>query len=178
MLGKKAIAPIIAFVLLMGLAVALGAFVTIWYTKASEKQTSELIGRLGTEEECSSVGFDVAFDYENCAAIIYNLGSFTIDKVKVDRYLSSDLTSAKTDTWNTGRGSAICAEGGLIPKNDCAIPMNASDKCPVPNSEPRRVLFSPIIVQGKEQTLCLNERIFEPNGSKFGCPGPVEECSE
>ena len=171
-MNKKGIGPIIAFVLLMALSVTLGAFVTIWYTKSTEGQVKTVIEKYGNADECSDVRFDVAFDYENCIAAVYNLGSFTIDKIKVDRYLSTDLTNAKTEIWATGKDSLICAEfngaaTGLFPKNGCGIPMNTSSAGDVPNSNPRKLFFSPITTDGDTDTLCLNEREFTPNGSKF-----------
>ncbi|MFH1065082.1 MAG: hypothetical protein V1734_01080 [Nanoarchaeota archaeon] len=162
---KKGIGPVIAFVLLLALSVTLGAFVTIWYTKSTEGQVKTVIEKYGNADECSDVRFDVSFDYENCYAAVYNLGSFTIDEVKVDKYFSTDLTTAKSEIW----------AAGISPKDCITIPMNNSDE----NSEPRQVLFAPIIINKEERTLCLNERVYEPNGSKFlGCPGPVIKCSE
>ncbi|MBU2637655.1 MAG: hypothetical protein KJ955_01655 [Nanoarchaeota archaeon] len=144
MISKKAIAPIIAFVLLMGMAVALGAFVTIWYTRASEKQTTELIGKFGTEEECSGVGFDVAFDYDpaGCSAEIYNLGSFTIDKVKADAY------------YLDGSETHDMADVDIIPRTGVAIEL--------PLSLIARLQFSPILEEKGSLTQCLNERVFVP----------------
>ncbi len=142
MVSKKAIAPIIAFVLLMGMAVAMGAFVTIWYTRTSEKQTAELIGRFGTEEECSGVGFDIAFNYDTCSAEVYNLGSFTIDKVKVDAYfLDGSETHDMVDIAAT-------------PKTGAAVPL--------PLSSISRLQFSPILEEKGRLTQCINEREFVP----------------
>ncbi|HII16272.1 MAG TPA: hypothetical protein HA362_08275 [Nanoarchaeota archaeon] len=159
---KKGIAPIIAFVMLMALAVTMGAFVTIWYTRSTQSQTSEMIERLATGEECADVKFDVSFDYENCAAIIYNLGSFKIDKIKAERYSGAVMRS---EIWGTGEDSELCYEvsgrlPGLIPKNGCAIPMNATLT---------KLQFSPIIVKGSTMMQCLNNREFTPAGAFSGC---------
>ena len=159
---KKGIAPIIAFVMLMALAVSMGVFVTIWYTRSTQTQTSEMIEKLATGEECADVKFDVSFDYENCRAVVYNLGSFKIDKVKVERYSGAVM---KSEIWDTGEDSPLCYEvssrlPGLVPKNGCEIPMNASLT---------KLQFSPIIVKGSTLMQCLNNREFTPTGAFSGC---------
>lgn len=158
---KKGIAPIIAVVMIMALAVTLGTFVTIWYTKASEAQTKTIIEKYGGVDECADVRFDVSFNYTKCYAVIYNLGTFTIGKVKVDRYFKNGYVPQGPEIWETGRGSEICAEGGLIPKNGCAIPMNSSILS--------KIQFTPIITSGNSLISCVNEKEFKPEGGFSGC---------
>lgn len=142
MISRKAIAPIIAFVLLMGLAVTLGVFVTIWYTRASEKQTSELIGRFGTEEECSSVSFDAALDYDACTGEMYNLGKFTIDKIKIDTY------------YTDGTEKHDIADVNILPREGVSAPL--------PLSLIAKLQISPILEDKGELIECTNNREFVP----------------
>lgn len=162
-MDRKGIAPIIAFVMLMAIAVTMGVFVTIWYTRATQAQTSGMIEKLATGEECADIKFDISFDYENCIAAVYNLGSFKIDKIKVERYNGAVM---KSDIWETGEESPLCFEvdgrnPGLIPKNGCAIPMNSSLT---------KLQFSPIIAKGKSLMQCLNNREFSLTGEFLNCP--------
>lgn len=172
---KKGIAPIIAFIMIMALAVTIGTFVMTWYTKAAEKQTETTISKYASSEECSEVKFDVAFDYDNCAAIIYNLGSFKIDSVKVDRLFGAVM---KSDIWNTGWDAETCSEplvapccisGGLVPKNGCAIPLNRSDpdRIPIPDLELTEMQFVPMLGKDTDIVQCLNDKVYKLNITKY-----------
>ena len=155
---KKGIGPVIAFVLLMALSVTLGAFVTIWYTKSTEGQAKTVIEKYGNADECADVRFDVAFDYDMadgiCGAVVYNLGSFNIDKLKIEKITAGLPESAIFEA------EAIKPKTGVLVE---VINLNSVSK----------MQFAPIIVEGGTATQCINDRVFIPNStaaSEGGCP--------
>ncbi|MDI6737546.1 MAG: hypothetical protein QME12_03445 [Nanoarchaeota archaeon] len=149
---KKGISPIIAFVMLMALAVTLGAFVTIWYTKSTERQTKTIVEKFGSVDECADVRFDVAFDYTTCDSIrVYNLGNFNIDKIKLELLLTDGTPFSEVYDFL------------IAPKGNVEIPINLQDV--------QKFQFAPIIAEGTAVTMCLNDRIFVPDATKMvTCP--------
>lgn len=162
-MNRKGISPIIAFVMLMALAVTLGTFVTIWYTKSTESQTKTIVEKFGNADECADVRFDVSFDYDNCIVVVYNLGSFTIDKIQVNAFNGEVLSiDEKPDTKDLECINAYTetAVSGLPPKAKCNVPMN---------SDITKLIIGPIIVKEGTLTLCTNDRIFTPKETFTGC---------
>ncbi|MFA5888429.1 MAG: hypothetical protein WC852_07000 [Candidatus Nanoarchaeia archaeon] len=152
-MNKKGIGPIIAFVLLMALSVTLGAFVTIWYTKSTEGQAKTVIEKYGNADECSDVKFDVAFDYNNtdedgnaCGAVVYNLGSFSIDKLKVEK------VTAGLPESEIFEGEVIKPKTGVIVE---VLNLKSVSK----------MQFAPIIVESGTATQCINDRVFIPDST-------------
>lgn len=149
-LNKKGIGPIIAFVLLMALSVTLGAFVTIWYTKSTEGQAKTVIEKYGNADECSDVRFDVAFNYTTCNSIrVYNLGSFNIDKLKME-ILFKDAS-----------GDSVIADVNILPKQNVEAEVGPLDCI-------SKIQFAPIIVESGTATQCINDRIFIPEEEEMG----------
>lgn len=87
--SKKGISEIISYVLILGLAVALGAMITIWYQSTTEKQTSGIINPIEGTSQCQDVNVNVAFDYDHCAISVYNTGTSLINSFKIT-YSDSD----------------------------------------------------------------------------------------
>ncbi|MDD4878635.1 MAG: hypothetical protein PHO02_06415 [Candidatus Nanoarchaeia archaeon] len=146
---KKGIAPIIAFVMLMALAVTLGAFVTIWYTKSTESQTKTMIEKFGNVDECADVRFDVEFNYTTCKNItVYNLGNFNIDKIKLELILMDGTPFSEVFDYL------------ILPKENVEISIDLRDV--------QKFQFAPIIAEGTAVTMCLNDRVFVPD--KIKCP--------
>lgn len=139
---KKGISPIIAFVMLMALAVTLGAFVTVWYTKSTESQTKTMIEKFGNADECADVRFDASFDYDACTGTMYNLGSFTIDKIKIDTY------------YLDGTEKQDISEVNIPPKGTVTAIL--------PFSLISRLQVSPILEDKGQLTVCINEREYVP----------------
>ena len=61
--SKKAIAPIVSFVLLIGLAVALGTGVYLWQVKQTEGISSGVVRYVSGVMECNEINFNV---YTSC----------------------------------------------------------------------------------------------------------------
>lgn len=159
-MNRKGISPIIAFVMLMALAVTLGAFVTIWYTRSTESQTKTIIEKFGNADECADVRFDVAFDYDKtdedgvCGVVVYNLGNFNIDKLKIEK-----VTEGLPE-------SEIYDEEVIKPKSGVIVEV-------LTFALVSKMQFAPIISEGGALTQCLNDRIFIPNSTaatEGGCP--------
>ncbi len=80
MKSKKGISAIIGYVLLLGLAVALGMFVTSWYLKSSGSQSEQVLTAVEGGLLCEEVSINMGFDYENCKVKVKNTGKFIITK--------------------------------------------------------------------------------------------------
>ena len=81
--SKKGISEIISYVLILGLAVALGAMITVWYQSTTQKQTAGIIDPVEGTSQCQDVNVNVAFDYDNCEISVYNTGTSLINSFKV-----------------------------------------------------------------------------------------------
>jgi len=77
---KKGISAIVSFALLIGLAVALGTIVTVWYKAAAESQIETVLLPFANEADCGDVNINVAFDYDYCYLKVYNSGTLKIIK--------------------------------------------------------------------------------------------------
>jgi len=80
--GKKGISPLIAWILILGLTVAIASIVSIWYTQKAKSMSEETFSGFETGVECSEANYNVIFD-ENCNAVIINTGHLKIVKIKL-----------------------------------------------------------------------------------------------
>ena len=80
--GKKGISPLIAWILILGLTVAIASIVSIWYTQKAKSMSEETFSGFETGVECSEANYNVLFD-ENCNAAIINTGHLKIVKIKL-----------------------------------------------------------------------------------------------
>lgn len=111
MFHKKGISPVIAWVLILGFTIALGAIVTNWYLQQSKKTTESTLGTMEGEMECNEIRINVAFTQPqptsgNCILKVSNTGMLKIDSIRINsiqksydknpkeyrNYSSSDIT--------------------------------------------------------------------------------------
>lgn len=86
MYNKKGVSPIIAWILILGLSISLGVFVTEWYLKSSKTMTENTLSTLEGGIECNDVNVNVAFTKHgnDCIIKIANTGQLKIDSVKIN----------------------------------------------------------------------------------------------
>ncbi len=87
MFSKKAISPVIAWVLLVGFSVALASIVGSWYLSQSQEMTEEALTTLEGGIECNDVNINVAYTKDqngDCMIKVSNTGSFKINMVRIN----------------------------------------------------------------------------------------------
>ena len=76
--NKKAATEIIAYVLLIGMAIALGTIVSIWIKSTAEKDIKDIVQPLDNDVLCNDVSFNL--NVSGCAQVkVSNRGNFRID---------------------------------------------------------------------------------------------------
>ena len=154
---KKGISPVIAYVLVIGFAAALGAIVISWYTNLSKEQSETLLGESESSIDCERVNVNVGmlnFTYpepaNTCSLKILNTGELKITKLKLEFYPSPNIYTP--------------AEVNINPRYFAVIGLPAGE------SLFEKLYVTPIIdVSGKEVS-CPKETIYTQEPGWFdGC---------
>lgn len=152
---KKGISEIISYVLILGLAVALGAMISVWYQSTTQKQTSGIINPIEGTSQCQDVNVNVAFDYQNCAIAVYNTGTSLINSFKVT-YSDSNNEVNITDYHVK-----------ILPRLSNTIPL--AGIVGINPSSLSYVSVVPIVIVNKQPYYCTGEYSFQTNGTVFDC---------
>ena len=149
MKSKKGISAIIAYVLLLGMAVALGVFVSMWYLQASEKQSTQILGSIEGGALCDEVNANFGFDYVNCKFNIKNSGKYTIQKIDFN------ILDA------TGNPIAYTYDGTIAPNKD-----DQTDKITQLDNENGISFTATVYVKSGEQLLsCAKDREYKSDST-------------
>lgn len=138
---KKGVSPVIAYVLLISLAVGLGALVFNFYIGTTEKQTETFLDPIEGGMECDSVNINVGFDNENIK--IYNSGMLSINKLKIDFVGLEEYLEIEEEQEDMP----------LLPKKDITI----SEDLP---EDYGGVIITPFIKTKTQIISCYNGRIY------------------
>jgi archaellum component FlaF (FlaF/FlaG flagellin family) len=141
MKNKRGVSPAISWILLIGLAVAMGAVVTVWMKSLAEDTADKLESNVETDIRCDDTSINA---YEspgstNCLDItLTNKGLFSIYELKV-RY------NGKTIDHDTGQ---------IRPQTSTTIVLNI----PEPLNEPKIGLI-PVTKIDDKSIACLEKEI-------------------
>src|SRR3989344_677084 len=80
---KKGVSEIVAYVLIVGMAVAIGTVITVWYRSTTERQVEGILTPIEGSSQCADVNVNVAFGYDDCSISVYNTGSALIKELKI-----------------------------------------------------------------------------------------------
>lgn len=109
--GKKAIAPIISFVLLLGLAVALGTSVFLWHARQTERLGEGVIRYASGVMSCQELSFN-AYSRDGCTkVVIKNNGYFSIDGFVVRSFSSFGIGSEVEQVFVKAQSSDTLSVG-------------------------------------------------------------------
>ncbi len=135
---KKAISPIIAWILILGLAVSLAALVYTWYTDQTETMSETILEDIAGSVYCEDVEYDLIVDGD---LTLVNTGQRTFTKLKVTFVMLDDsITQEKY-------------EGSWAPQSLINL-----------NQDPTQVLtvqVIPFITVENVEYSCASDRIFE-----------------
>lgn len=132
---KKGISPIIAWVLILGFTIALGAIVTNWYLQQSKKTTESTLGTMEGEMECNDVKINVAFTQSasGCVLKVSNTGMLRIDSIRVNnKQMSYDKNPKEYRNYSN---TDICSQ--------------------------TKITVLPLIKRDKNLVACQNDRTYE-----------------
>jgi hypothetical protein len=139
MKSKKGVSPAISWILLIGLAVAMGAVVTVWMKSLATDTAEKLESNVETDIRCDDTSIN-AYDSPtsiNCSEItLTNKGLFSIYELKI-RY------NGKTMDFDTGQ---------IRPQTSTTITLNI----PEPLSEPKIGLI-PVTKIDDKSIACLEK---------------------
>lgn len=103
--SKKAIAPIISFVLLLGFAVALGTGVFLWQARQTERLGESVIRYASGVMDCQELNFNVR-SRDGCTSIfVSNSGFFNIDGFVIRSFSSLGMGSEVEEAFVKAQGS-------------------------------------------------------------------------
>lgn len=158
---RKGVSPIIAAVMLITIAVGLGAFVTVWYKQSATSQATDVLATLGTSPECESVKFEVSYDYAGCKLYVFNNGQFKIDNVSIG-YFATD------------KSSKVSITDSALPKvkpGRCVDAIPASWLSPPQDTQKTidKFKITPLIIRDGKAYACPNEMEFKPTGTFTNC---------
>lgn len=155
-LTKKGVSEIIAYVLIVSLAVTLGTLVTIWYKSTTEKQVETLLNPLEGSTQCEGVNVNLAFRSDTCSVAVFNTGTTMIDSLQI--------------TYTDGSG------GINTSKYELKIPPRLSQEITLPsegvqsgNIDTINVL--PIILVDNQPYFCQGNYLFRATQAFSNCPG-------
>ncbi len=159
--NKRAVSPVVGYVLLIGMAIALASIVTVWMKQSAKSQVENVITPAAGAAECESVNINLIF---NCSIVdgsparklmLYNSGSLKITEVEI-------YTNPEPSAGNPTR-----YEMEMMPKTWAEIDPPAIGNPPAVKivSGMKAELF-PIISMGLENFKCQKNRVFE---SKVSC---------
>ena len=156
-MSKKGVSPVIAFVLMMSFAVALGAIVINWYLSASKEQSEILLGSAESSAECGQVNMNIGLlnatypnPAEQCSIKILNTGDLKIKKLKFEYFPSGNIYDP--------------VEVNINPRSSIVIEL------PVGEESFEKMYVTPIIVSEGTETACPKDTTYsqEP-GWYSGC---------
>lgn len=107
-MDKRGAEVIVAWVLLLGLSITLGIFVSQWIKEQAEKQSEEIVKEVEGNIKCVDVSLNAFFTNQNCNEIsLANKGLFKILSLKIRSDYSTDtfsinLNPQQTQTLNIG----------------------------------------------------------------------------
>ncbi len=142
---KKGISEIIAYVLIVSMAVTLGTIVTIWYRSTTEKQVEGILNPIEGSSQCEDVNVNVAFHYDTCSIAVFNTGSITLDAFKVT--YSDDSGGINTSDYELKIPPRLSQE--------LTLPTEGIDEQQV-----ETVNVVPIIIVGIQPYYCTSNYIF------------------
>lgn len=155
--NKKAVSPVIAYVLLIGMAIALATIVTVWMKQSAKSQVENVITPTAGAAECESVNINLIF---NCTTLdsvpklmLYNSGSLKITKVEI-----YTIPAPKS-------GNPTKYDAEMMPKAWAEIDPPIINVVPEIRNGMKAEVF-PIISMGLENFKCQKNRVFE---SKVAC---------
>lgn len=155
--SKKGLSEIIAYVLILGLTVALGAMITVWYQSTTQKQTSGIIDPVEGTSQCQDVNVNVAFGYDDCTISVYNTGTSMIDSFRVTY---SDTLSGINITDYPIK---------IPPRLSTPEPIALSSVEGITAANLNYVSVVPIVIVNKQPYYCTGEYSFKTNGTEFNC---------
>ncbi|MEA3378541.1 MAG: archaellin/type IV pilin N-terminal domain-containing protein [Nanoarchaeota archaeon] len=83
MMNKKGVSPVIAFILLLSLAVTLGLLITYWSKESAETQVDTILTPISNAAECEQINININ-NYDTCLLKIYNAGTRTIEQLEIN----------------------------------------------------------------------------------------------
>lgn len=105
--SRKAIAPIISTILLLGFAVALGTGVYLWHVGQTEKLGKGVIRYASGIMDCQNLNFN-AFSSDGCTKVmIKNSGFFDVDGFVVRSFSSFGVGSEVKEVFVRAQGSTV-----------------------------------------------------------------------
>ncbi|MDP2906483.1 MAG: hypothetical protein Q8O03_00935 [Nanoarchaeota archaeon] len=111
--SKKAIAPIIATVLLLGFAIALGTGVYLWQVRQTESLSKGLVRFASGILDCQNVNFN-AYSSDGCTKVsIKNSGFFDVDGFVIRSFSSFGVGGEVEEVFVKAQGSTVL-EVGLV----------------------------------------------------------------
>ncbi|MBI4447480.1 hypothetical protein HY643_00720 [Candidatus Woesearchaeota archaeon] len=152
---KKGISPLIAYVILVGFAVGLGAIFTTWYMNTSQDTREQYFKEIETGIQCEDVKLNVGFNYDSCKVEVFNTGIQVWKKVAISgSYLDSGGARQKIDED---------IDGPINPKESRET--NALFTAEVTDLE---VYVNAYVQLDKKTVSCVNDRVYKPTKS-FAC---------
>ena len=145
--NKRAVSPVIAYVLLIGMAIGLAAIVVTWSRQSAQSQVEAVITPTAGAAECESVNINLIFNCTTKRLMLYNSGSLKITRVEI--YTNPSLAS----------GNPIKYNAEMMPKVWAEIDVERI------TSGMKAEVF-PVISMGLEDFKCQKNRMFE---SKVAC---------
>ncbi|MBI4153699.1 hypothetical protein HY501_00020 [Candidatus Woesearchaeota archaeon] len=157
MRSKKGISVVVGFVLMLSFAVALGAIVTTWYLKFSEKQSETIVGSAEANAECDRVNMNIGLmnattqnPAEACSIKILNTGELSIAKVKIEYYPSATIYDP--------------LQVDIIPRSSVNVALPSVEK------DFEKLYVTPIILVNEQEVICPKDTVYtQPSGWFSGC---------
>lgn len=156
MYNKKGISEVIAYVLMVALAVALGTFIAVWYKSTVQTQVSGILNPIEGSSQCDEINVNLVFNYATCGITVYNTGTLNIDALKI--------------TYSDNAG-------GLNNSNyEVKIPPRLNQPIDLPidggivRENLRTVIVIPIVTVDKQSYYCSRDYMFNALENFIGCP--------
>lgn len=126
---KKAISPIIATILLLGLAIVLAITIFLWQTRQVEELSESAVNFVEGGMQCENVFINALItDQNTCTVKVFNDGLWNIEKLNIQKLynaapanLLKDVTlepkskSQSKDKYTTTINTGYCGEVQLVP---------------------------------------------------------------
>lgn len=146
---KKGVSPIIAYVLLVGFAVALAAFFTTWYLKTSGATSQQQFEELEAQMLCEDAKINVGFT-EDCKIKVFNTGTQVFEKVLISGSYkdaaggSQSISEEIPGPINPTESASTTVLSAFSTATDIEVYANAQIKLE------------------KKTAICVNERTYKP----------------
>lgn len=157
---KKGITPAIAWVLMIGLGVALGTFVVSWSLRHTETITGEQLDAVEGGIECNDVNVLVSFGKDlvdnKCNITIHNSGMKAIDQIDMS-YKYYSVTEVTSPAAPIELASPIKPREKVTKKFDFTGDLLS-------------VQLTPYVKVGEKKFICRNDKAYAPfQGTLQGC---------